>query len=74
MDSLGMDGIEVIAPVAVSPLDSMRGRGKSKGISHERYTSSEKQRSKNTKPIVILVLPEKQSGSIVGHKNGRQSS
>jgi hypothetical protein len=63
----GVDGVEIIAPVAKSPLDSMRGRGKSAGILHDRYTSSEKRRIKS-KSIVILVLSEKQSPHIIGCK------
>ena len=63
----GVDELEIIAPVAKSPLDSMRGRGKSGGILRDRYTTSEKRRSKS-KSIVILVLSEKQSPHIIGCK------
>ena len=66
---VGMDGVEVVAPVAPSPLDSMRGRGKTCGLSHEKYATSDKKRQ-TSKSIVILVLPEKQTKPIVGHKHG----
>jgi len=63
-----MEGIEVVPPVASSPLDSMRGRGKSNGLSHQKYTTSEKKHPKGNKSIVILMLPENTSKPIVGHK------
>lgn len=66
---LGMSELEVIPPVAPSPLDSMRGRGKSSGLSHSKHSSSLKNQSKN-KPIVILILPENRSKHIIGYKNG----
>ena len=64
-----MNGLEVIPPVAPSPLDSMRGRGKCNGLSRTMYTSCEKKHTKG-KSIVILVLPENTSKPIVGYKNG----
>jgi|UniRef100_A0A6C0LPB3 hypothetical protein len=63
-----MDSIEVVPPVASSPLDSMRGRGKRYGLSHQKYVTSEKKHPKSNKQIVILVLPENTSKPIVGHK------
>jgi hypothetical protein len=63
-----MESIEVMPPVASSPLDSMRGRGKRGGISHQNYTTSEKKHPKGNKSIVILMLPENTSKPIVGHK------
>ena len=63
-----MEYIEVVPPVASSPLDSMRGRGKRGGLSHQKYATSEKKHPKGNKSIVILVLPENTSKPIVGHK------
>jgi len=62
-----MESVEVIPPVAPSPLDSMRGRGKQSGLSHSKYTITDKHPKVN-KSIVILVLPENTSNTIVGHK------
>jgi hypothetical protein len=62
-----MESVEVLPPVAPSPLDSMRGRGKRGGFTHQKYTNSEKH-PKGNKTIVILVLPENTSKPIVGHK------
>jgi len=64
-----MEIIEVVPPVASSPLDSMRGRGKRSGLSHQKYTASEKKHPKTHTSIVILILPENTSTPIVGHKH-----
>lgn len=62
--------VEILPPIAKSPLDSARGRGKARSYRHRGTPKNSKCSTKAERTIVVLVL-QNDTTPIVERKNGK---